>query len=114
MDRDHDHDWRPGDDIAGPQRRAPPPGVETDRSGIPVIAGTGIEAHRIAALIAGGMDLDEVLGDYLSLTRDQVLAAKAYADTHPWTGAPYPSITAKKAMRDSDLSDLEPFLPIRQ
>ena len=96
--------------VTGPQRRAPPPGVETDRSGIPVIAGTGIEAHRIAALIAGGMDLDEVLGDYLSLTRGQVLAAKAYADTHPWTGAPYPSITVKKAMRDLNSNVLQRYM----
>ena len=114
MERDHDDDWRTGDDLAARPRRAAPPGVETDRTGIPVIAGTGIEAHRIAALLDGGMAVGEVLGDYISLTRDQVLAAKAYADVHPWTGAPFPRITVKKAMRDSDLSDLEPFLPTRQ
>lgn len=111
MERDQDHD-----DISPAARPADAavPGIAIEASGTAVIAGTGIAAHRIAALLDGDMDLDEVLRDYVSLTRDQVLAAKSYADRHPWTGKPYPRLTAKKAMRDSDLSDLEPYLPARQ
>ena len=59
------------------------------------------------------MDVDEVVRDYVSLTRAQVLAAKAYADAHPWTGEPFPELTAKKAMRDAKLDDLVPYLPRR-
>lgn len=113
MERDHDRSRR--DDGSPAQRRgAASPGIAFDGAGTPVIAGTAVEAHRIAALLDGDMDLDEVLRDYVSLTRDQILAAKAYADGHPWTGRPYPGITAKKAMRDADLSELEPYLPIRR
>lgn len=86
------------------------PGIAIDGNGTAVIAGTGIAAHRIAALLDGDMDLDEVLQDYVSLTRDQVLAAKAYADRHPWTGRPYPRLTAKKAMRDLDSSVLRKYM----
>ena len=89
-------------------------GIAVDGRGRAVISGTTIEAHRIAALLDGGlMDVDEVVRDYVSLTRAQVLAAKAYADAHPWTGEPFPELTAKKAMRDAKLDDLVPYLPRR-
>ena len=48
----------------------------------PLIKGTAIEAHRIAALLAGGMTMDEVLRDYPSLTKQKVLAAKIFAQSH--------------------------------
>lgn len=101
MERDHDHGWRPGDDApAEADRDVSWPGIELKANGIPVIAGTTAEAHRIAALLDGDMALGEVLQDFAFLTPDQVLAAQAYADRHPPTGHPFPGFTAKKAMRD--------------
>jgi uncharacterized protein (DUF433 family) len=72
-----------------------------------VIKGTAIEAHRIAALLDGGMTVKDVLRDYPSLKEKQVLAAKAYAEANPKPGRPYPKLTAKAAMRAVDLSVLD-------
>jgi len=73
----------------------------------PIIKGTRIETHRIAALLDGGMTVEDVLRDYPSLREDQVLAAKAYAEVNPKLGRPYPRLTAKAAMRAVDLSVLD-------
>jgi uncharacterized protein (DUF433 family) len=84
---------------------------EIDASGgDAVIKGTKIEAHRIAALLDGGMTIEMVLSDYPSLNDHQVLAAKAYAKANPKPGRPYPKTTVKAAMRNADLNDLEAFL----
>jgi uncharacterized protein (DUF433 family) len=72
-----------------------------------VVKGTDIEAHRIAALLDGGMTVKDVLRDYPSLKENQVLAAKAYAEANPKPGRPYPKLTAKAAMRAADLSALD-------
>ena len=116
MERDGDRDWRPDEPAATSVEPARPAssGIAIDGQGRAVIAGTSIEAHRIAALLDGGMDVEEVLGDYISLDRAQVLAAKAYADAHPWTGRPYPPVTAKKAMRQAKLDGFEKYLPRRR
>lgn len=74
------------------------------------IKGTTIEAHRIAALLDGGMSAAQVLADYPSLKEAQVLAAKAYADANPKPGRPYPSQTAKGALRNPDLKRLAELL----
>jgi len=63
------------------------------------IGGTGIEAHRIAALIKGEMHLDEVLRDYPNLSRHQVDSAVAFSRAHPRPGRSYPGRTAKSALR---------------
>lgn len=85
--------------------------AEIDASGGEArIKGTTIEAHRIAALLDGGMTVAEVLGDYPSLTEAQILAAKAYADANPKPGRPYPPQTAKSALRNTDLKRLGEFL----
>lgn len=63
------------------------------------IRGVGIEAHRIAALIEGGMQRDEVLRDYPNLTGAQIDAAVAYARANPKQGRPYPGRTSKSALR---------------
>ncbi len=63
------------------------------------IAGTGVEAYRIAALIEGGMSAEEVLRDYPNLTGGEVAAAVAFAKANPWRGAPYPTLTVKAALR---------------
>ena len=114
-ERERDRERRVDDPsvASGKASRSSPLRIEIDGRGRAVIAGTRIEAHRIAALLDGEMNVDEVLRDYISLDHAQVLAAKAYADEHPWTGEPYPSLTAKKAMREAHLDDLIPYLPRR-
>jgi len=77
----------------------------------PVIRGTDISAFRIAALHEG-MEVEEILLDYPSLSRQQVLAAKAYSASHPKPGRPYPTTTVKKTMREAR-ADADPFLPTR-
>lgn len=61
---------------------------------------SGVEAHRIAALVAGGMNVDEILEDYPNLGRPQVEAAVQYARTKPKQGRPYPNRTAKSVLRN--------------
>ena len=78
----------------------------------PLIAGTTIEAYRIAALL-GGMTVAEILQDYPSLEAAQIVAAGTYADSNPKAGRPYPKLTAKKAMREARASTDE-FLPTRE
>lgn len=73
----------------------------------PVIRGTHIEAHRIAALLDAGATVKDVLRDFPSLKEEQVLAARVYAEAHPKAGRPYPKQTAKAAMRAADLSALD-------
>lgn len=58
-----------------------------------------VEAHRIAALVDGGMSIDEVLEDYPNLGRDQIEAATKYARARPKQGRPYPPSTAKSILR---------------
>jgi uncharacterized protein (DUF433 family) len=72
-----------------------------------VIKGTRIEAHRIAALLDGEMTAQEVLRDYPSLSENQILAAKAFAEANPKIGRPYPPVTAKYALRTADLGVLD-------
>lgn len=84
--------------------------VEFSRDGEALLKGTDIEVYRIAALLDGGMQVESVLADYPSLTRDQVLVAKVYADAHPKPGRPYPPITAKQAMRGAGLDALDEVL----
>lgn len=81
--------------------------VARNASGETVLEGTEIEVHRIAALLNGGMTIDEVIEDYPSLNPDQVAFAQAYAAAHPKPGRPYPGITAKAAMRQADFSGLD-------
>ena len=73
-------------------------GIEM-RDGVAVIRGTHVEAHRIAALVDGGMSTAEILRDYPSLTAKQVKAAIAYAKAHPKQGRPFPSRTVKSMLR---------------
>jgi len=63
------------------------------------IHGTGVEAHRIAALVDGGMSTEDVLRDYPNLTAAQVDSALAYAKANPKHGRPYPARTVKAALR---------------
>jgi len=81
--------------------------IEVRPNGDVVLKGTTIEVYRIAALVEGGMSRQEILGDYPSLTADQVDLAEAYAKAHPNRGRSYPPLTAKAALRQADLSALD-------
>jgi len=63
------------------------------------IHGSGVEAHRIAALIDGGMSAADVARDYPNLTTSQIESAVAYAKVNPKQGRPYPAHTVKAALR---------------
>ena len=84
-----------------------------DRSGDePVIKGTDVAAYRIAALCKG-MRVDEIIRDYPGLSEAEVAAAKAFAASHPKPGRPYPTVTAKGALRTAR-ADASDFLPKRR
>lgn len=63
------------------------------------LRGTDVEADRIAALLTGGMSVEDVLRDYPNLTRPQLAAALAYAAANPGAVAAYPTRTVKAALR---------------
>ena len=78
--------------------------------GEPVIAGTDVEVYRIAALLDGGMTIEEVLHDFPSLEREQVLAAQAYTVANPKPGRPYPKLSFKRAAQAMQLDALDEVL----
>ncbi|MEH3117063.1 MAG: DUF433 domain-containing protein [Methylorubrum populi] len=84
--------------------------VEFRVNGDAVLKESGVEVHRIAALLGGGMSPDEIREDYPSLTLEAIAAAKAYADAHPKPGRPYPGMTAKRALRGAGLEALDEVL----
>jgi len=84
--------------------------VEFRSDGEAVLKRTGIEVHRIAALLNGGMTAKEICEDYPSLTAEAVATAKAYAEAYPKTGRPYPSKTVKRAIRGAGLEQLNEIL----
>jgi len=47
--------------------------------GKPIVEGTRISVAFLLELLAGGMTVEEVVGEYPNLTREGVLAAIAYA-----------------------------------
>ena len=75
-----------------------------------MLRGSDVEVYRIAALLDAGMSVDEVLADYPSLTRDAVVAARAYAAVYPKAGRPYPRTTAKRALQGAGLEALDEVL----
>jgi molybdopterin-biosynthesis enzyme MoeA-like protein len=85
---------------------------ELDRlpDGEAVLKGTDVEAHRIAALLAGGMGAEEVREDYPSLTLEQIATARAYAEAYPKSGRPYPAKTVKRALKGAGLEALDEVL----
>ena len=78
---------------------------QTDRNfekgpcGETLIRGTRVEAHRIAALVEGGMSIEGVVFDYPGLSAEQVAGAIAYARAYPQCGRSYPSRTVKSVFR---------------
>jgi uncharacterized protein (DUF433 family) len=84
--------------------------VEFRKDGEAILKGTDVEAHRIAALLSGGMSPEEIAEDYPSLTPEQIGSAKAYAAAYPKAGRPYPSRTAKSTLKGAGLEALDEVL----
>lgn len=59
-------------------------------SGAPVIKGTGIPVYDVAASIAAGHSLEEILEAYPVLDERRVGLATTYADANPLRGRPKP------------------------
>jgi uncharacterized protein (DUF433 family) len=66
-----------------------------------VLDSRGVEVHRIAALLNGGLSVNAVLEEYPFLSPAAVETARAYAQACPRPGRPYPRTTANRAMRDA-------------
>lgn len=84
--------------------------VEVRRGRGPVIKGTTIEVHRIAALLEGGASIERVLADHPALSRAQVVAAGDYAMAHPKVGRPFPARSIKQAFDEAKLDGLADVL----
>lgn len=64
--------------------------------GMPVIRGTRIPAHEVAASIAAGIPKDRILAAYPGLDEEKAELARIYADANPPRGRPR-SVVPKKA-----------------
>ena len=60
--------------------------------GTPVISGTRVPVHDVAAAFAAGVPAKEILEDYPSLTEDRLELAALYAEANPLRGRPKPLI----------------------
>ena len=49
------------------------------RSGKPCIRGLRITVYDVLSYLAAGMSIDEILGDFPTLTRDDILACLGFA-----------------------------------
>ncbi len=81
--------------------------VEFSADGEPLLKGTSIEIHRIAALLDGGASIGQVLEDYPSLSRQEIETAQTYAEAYPKAGRPYPRTSAKRALQGAGLEALD-------
>jgi len=84
--------------------------VDFSDGGDPMIKGTDIEVHRIAALLDGGMTSGEISEDYPGIAQGQVEAAREFAAAYPKPGRPYPKTTFKRLLRTSRLHELDDVL----
>lgn len=57
-------------------------------AGTPVIAGTRVPVHDVAASVAAGLPLSRILAAYPSLSEEQVELAALYARANPLQGRP--------------------------
>ncbi len=80
--------------------------VKADEGGDPVIKGTTIPVHMVAAL-ARTQSVAEIVADFPSLTPEQVTSAIEYAKAYPKRGRPYPTRSLKRAL--AELADLGAF-----
>jgi hypothetical protein len=65
----------------------------------PVLRGTGVPVHVVAAL-ARGQSTTEIVEDYPTLTAEQVETAVEYAKVYPRTGRPLPTRSFKRMLGD--------------
>jgi uncharacterized protein (DUF433 family) len=76
-------------------------------SGTPVIRGTRVPVHRVAALFDDGTAVDRILKSYPSLTKSQVELASIYAKAVPQRGRPkrreYPAGTKVLSVKRGSL-----------
>jgi uncharacterized protein (DUF433 family) len=61
------------------------PGI---KGGEPIIKGTRIDVHAVAARLAGGETIDDLAQDWPHVSRAALEAANLYARTHPKRGRP--------------------------
>lgn len=62
--------------------------------GTPVISGTCVPVHDVAAAMAAGIPVKKILEDYPSRTDDKLELAALYAEATPLRGRPKPVIAA--------------------
>jgi uncharacterized protein (DUF433 family) len=101
-----------GDLVAEVERRTTDLAALADKvafrpDGEAVLKGTSIEVYRIAALLEGGLSVEQVLEDYPSLSRNQVETAQTYAEAYPKPGRPYPRMSVKRALQGAGLEALD-------
>lgn len=80
--------------------------VEFRTAGEPLLKGTAVEVYRVAALLDGGLTIEDVLHDYPSLSRKHIETVRAYAAAYPKTGRPYPRTSVKRALQRGGLEAL--------
>lgn len=78
--------------------------VELGAGGEPVLRGTGVPVHVVAAL-AGAGGVGEAGWAYPSLSKASVEAAVAYAEVYPKKGRPYPKRSLKRMLGELALPD---------
>lgn len=76
---------------------------EVGHRGEPVIKGSKVPVHMVAAL-ARSQSIAEIVEDFPSLSTEQVEAAIEYAKAYPKRGRPYPGRSLKRAL--GKLADL--------
>ena len=78
--------------------------VEEPESGDPLLKGTSVPVHVIAALAEAG-GVEEAARAYPSLSKAAVEAAVAYAEVYPKKGRPYPKQSLKRMLSELALPD---------
>ena len=78
--------------------------VESGEGGEPVLKGTDVPVHVVAALAEAG-GVEEAARAYPSLSKAAVEAAVAYAEVYPKKGRPYPERSLKRMLGELALPD---------
>lgn len=73
--------------------------VDDSKDGDPVLRGTAVPVHAVAAL-ARGQSVPEIMEDYPGLTPSQIDAAMEYAKVYPKAGRPLPARSLKRMLSD--------------
>lgn len=73
--------------------------VNAEDGGDPLIKGTTIPVHMVAAL-ARMQTVAEIVADFPSLTAEQVESAIEYAKAYPKRGRPYPARSLKRTLAE--------------